>query len=453
MFRFKKYHVVIIIFSIVLLTEYHTGVLHHFVNTLRDQWLQGSAFSTAFKLENRRNIHRTEDMFDKTDGRHLDSASARGANQGQCLKKMKGLLCENTTCEQVNCTSLATLWKMAHAYALFHAEGVKLIRQGQSTSVRTLTWYCGRDLNSCGGLGFRFRGMTFAWIIGMLTGRVVLFKWSRESTESRHLLSNMINWRYLSNYKLEGTVINNGNFKDIEYDISKYERLLMKALMGDVNHIQMHYNSVSQLNQFIYNYSLFSSAYYGTSLPGISVSSIPHTFNRNAVLSVGIISMFRFSENLKSYISHVQTQLHEVTLGHHYVALHIRTGKFDGRNEALYHKRMSADIISWKIAVKCALKQADKHIGPNSVVMVVSDSAEAKRWVAQEYKRVRTLDTKIVHIDRSSKYDEEGMLGVWQDITIMAQALVLVKKWSSFPDIPIAMCGMPSSRIVNYATC
>jgi len=72
--------------------------------------------------------------------------------------------------------------------------------------------------------------------------------------------------------------------------------------------------------------------------------------------------------------------------GHHYIALHIRTGKFDGRNEALYHKRMSADIASWEIAVKCALKQADKHIGPNSIVMVVSDSAEAKRWVAQEYQ-------------------------------------------------------------------
>ena len=45
------------------------------------------------------------------------------------------------------------------------------------------------------------------------------------------------------------------------------------------------------------------------------------------------------------------------------------------------------------------------------------------------------------------------MLGVWQDTTIMARALVLVKQWSSFPDISIAMCGMPSSRIVNYAKC
>ncbi|XP_065884593.1 uncharacterized protein [Dysidea avara] len=445
MFRVKKYHAVIIIVTIVLvLTGYHSNILHHSVS---NHWLQGSTISLNWrrsKVDHSGTAGAVQKVARTENSRSLRSATIRDANH---VKKMGGLLCE-----EVNCTQLATLWKMAHAYASFHAEGVKLIRQRQSSSVRTLTWYCSRDLNSCGGLGFRFRGMTITWILGMLTGRVVLFKWSRESTENKHLVPNMIDWRYL-NYKFEGSVINIGNFKRIEYDVKKYEHLLMKALLSNVNHVQMHYNLYSGLNYLIYNSSLFTSVYYGTGLPGMNISSIPHTFERTAVESVGIISMFKFSDKLQSYVSRVQTQIDQVTRGYHYVALHIRTGKFDGFDEAKTHKRLSGDIAIWKNATECALKQANKHIGPNSIVIVVSDSAEAKRWVTQEYRRVKTFDTIIVHIDRSFKLDEEGMLGIWQDITIMARSLVLVKHWSSFPDIPIAMCGIPSSRIIDYATC
>jgi len=44
---------------------------------------------------------------------------------------------------------------------------------GWSDSVRTLTWYCG-STNDCGGLGYQFQGMTVTWVLGMLTGRVML---------------------------------------------------------------------------------------------------------------------------------------------------------------------------------------------------------------------------------------------------------------------------------------
>jgi len=53
-------------------------------------------------------------------------------------------------------------------------------------------------------LAIVFKGTTVTWILGMLTGRVELRKWNRESTENKHLIPNMIDWRYLD-YKLEGT--------------------------------------------------------------------------------------------------------------------------------------------------------------------------------------------------------------------------------------------------------
>ena len=87
------------------------------------------------------------------------------------------------------------------------------------------------------------------------------------------------------------------------------------------------------------------------------------------------------------------------------------------------------------------LKRAiNKHIGPSSVI-IVSDSASAKHWIAQRYSRIKIFESKIVHVDQSSDVDKEGMLGVWQDIIIMAQSYVLVKHISTFSDVPALMCA------------
>ena len=369
------------------------------------------------------------------------------------LKGFDGLSCESSVCTGPHCIHLFYLWKMVHLYSSFHADGIKQIREGNSNSVRTLTWYCG-GLDSCGGLGYRFQGMTVTWILGMLTGRVVLFKWSRESTENKHLIPNMIDWRYLD-YKLEGSSFDVGSFADFVEkfgikNIYKYHYKLLKAVTGNTMHVQAHYNLLVRLNDLIFKDNLHYELPVGN-IPGMRLPSPPQ-FHPELTESVGILSMFNFTDKLKSYIRSVQLHLHNVTNGSKYVALHLRTGRFDDFFEAKMQKR-SANRSDWKIAADCALKQADKHIGPNSIVLVVSDSTEAKNWLAQEYPRVRTFDTKIVHLDMSSTVDEEGMLGVWQDITTLAQAFVLVKHVSTFSDIPALMCRIPSNRIIDYAVC
>ena len=342
---------------------------------------------------------------------------------------------------------------MAHLYASFHADGIKRIREGNSNSVRTLTWYCG-GVDSCGGLGYRFQGMTITWLLGMLTGRVVLLKWSRESTENKHLMPNTIDWRYL-NYTLEGSFFDVGNFADfIEKfgvnDIFKYHHKLLKAVTSNTMHVQVHYNLLVRLNDLIFKDGSRYKLPCGN-IPGMKLPS-PPLFHPELTESVGILSMFNFTNKLMSYVHNVQFHLKNVTKSSKYVALHLRTGRFDDLFEPKIQGR-TAHRTDWKIAAECALKQANKHIGPNSTVIVVSDSTEAKKWIAQEYPRVRTFDTKIVHLDMSTTVDEEGMLGVWQDITTLAQAHVLVKHVSTFSDIPALMCRIPSNRIIDYAVC
>ena len=369
------------------------------------------------------------------------------------LKGFDGLSCESSVCTGANCIHLYYLWKMARLYASFHANGIKQIRDGHSSSVRTLTWYCG-GLDSCGGLGYRFQGMTVTWILGMLTGRVVLFKWSRESTENKHLMPNMFDWRYLD-YKFEGSTFNVGNFANFIENFGvanmfKYHHKLLNAVTGNTMHVLVHYNLLVRLNDLIFKDGLRYKLPCGN-IPGMKLPS-PSQYHPELTESVGILSMFNFTDKLKSYIHDVQLHLQNVTNGSRYVALHLRTGSFDDLFEPKIQAR-TAHRSDWKIAAECAIKQANKHVGLNSTIIVVSDSTEAKRWIVQEYPRMRTFETKIVHLDMSATVDEEGMLGVWQDITLLAQAQVLVKHVSTFSDIPALMCRMPSNRIIDYAVC
>ena len=176
------------------------------------------------------------------------------------------LYCESgPLCPGTGCTSqLSYLWNMTHLYAAFHAKGIELLRSGQSQSVKTLTWYCD-TLGSCGGMGYQFQGLTTTWILGMLTGRVVLFRWHQKSIVSDYLSPNMIDWRFM-NYKLKGSSVNVGDF--VKYrgkNIAKYHQILMEALTSKATHVQMHFNKMRDLNDLIFNSDIIPSKH----IPGI----------------------------------------------------------------------------------------------------------------------------------------------------------------------------------------
>ena len=364
-------------------------------------------------------------------------------------------LCDN----EDECAHLSYLWHMAQLYSSFHSRGVQQIKDGWLDSVRTLTWYCG-STNDCGGLGYQFQGMTVTWVLGMLTGRVMLLKWKDESVVSKYLLPHMVDWRY--QYKLKGSFVDLGNFAQyIRNDKSKnrsaaritvYYHNMMKALTGSVPHVQMHFNLLTYLNQIIFNLS--PSNHFKLPCGHIPGIKLPSYYKFHEVLTefVAIHTLFKLSDQLKSHLYNVQSQITSTTNGGQYVAVHLRTGSFDDLYEPKIQKR-TAHKEDWSKAINCAVKQANKHIGPASLILLVSDSKEAKNLLSKEYPRIRIFENKIVHVDMHSNVTEDGMLGVWQDIAILAKSNVLIKHVSTFSDLAAVICGIPHDRIVDFAKC
>jgi len=102
----------------------------------------------------------------------------------------------------------------------------------------------------------------------------------------------------------------------------------------------------------------------------------------------------------------------------------------------------------------CAIKQADEHIGPDGVVVVLSDSVSTKQNLAKLYSRVKILDNNVpVHVDKTVKLDNDEMLGTWEDLIIMAEAHIIVYHHSTFPMLAMAMCGVLGNRVVDFKTC
>ena len=381
-----------------------------------------------------------------------------------------GLLCQHDTqglCgNEHECKHLSYLWQMAQLYISFHSRGVQQLMKGHSDSVRTLTWYCqvrsAKDCvnvtdcggNVCGGLGYQFKGITLTWVLGMLTGRVILLKWQGESAVNKYLLPHMIDWKY-HDYTLKGSSVDLGNYELFRASVGrakakiKYGRNLLKALTSNITHVQMHFNLLNCIN--IYMASKQFKLPCGQ-IPGIKLPP-EGQFLLGFTEFVAVKILFKFSDQLKSYLYYIQSQIANVTHGKKYIAVHLRTGVFDDLHEFMAKYRTARSKEDWTKAIDCATMQADKHIGSDSTILLVSDSGKTKHLISKEYPRVKIFENKIIHVDKHTNVTEEGMLGIWQDIAILAQSQVLLEHGSSFSDVAVALCGIPPSRRINFVKC
>ena len=333
------------------------------------------------------------------------------------------------------------LEKLFMNYAVFHRKGVQLLLTGQTSNVRTLTWNCVKD---CGGLGSRFRGFMVNLIYAMLTNRVVLFRWDDISPVNMYLEPNMIDWRY-QNYSLLNSFKDFGYIRRVHFIDPKKIYVLDKVtnmLNGPTKHIQMRYNHILHFTHTIS--SLVTKA------NNLNVSKMYNTlkkFHINELQVMAVSYLFKFSKELKQFASEIRNNLN--LHGKGYVALHLRTGQFDG-NLTEHRSRFPTSFNKYKLIVAKAIKVADRQIGPDAKVILVSDSGSTKQALTKQFSRVKTLDNLIVHIDKVKQLDSDAMLGTWQDVIIMAESQILVRRPSSFADISVFLCRIPQNRIVRY---
>ena len=338
--------------------------------------------------------------------------------------------------------NFTSLWKKAEWYKEFHKEGIANINRGRSDLVKTLIWYC--PDRTCGGLGYRFRGIIFNLFIAMFTNRVLILDWQSASAEIEYLKPNMIDWRW-RHLPLIGRKEAIGNFVNSR---KTYPGKFMSLVRDPkVQHLKAHYNAhikftaslMLQDNQIEadFKHNLFKAL--------ISHKAIVDAFAMNY--------LFRFSEDLLQQAQHTRQSVGALS----YVALHLRTGQFDENLKIKdVSSRFDSNVKAWKEAIECAIRQAKSTIGPHGVVVVVSDSYKAKKWAKSIYKdKVKILNTTIVHVDKSTdlRYSDDGMLGIWQDLITMGEASVLVMKVSTFPELAMALCALSPNRVIDYTTC
>ena len=346
----------------------------------------------------------------------------------------QGIQCENMLYTKKDTIQLKVYWELINKYKLFHIDGVRKINSGKSSEVRTLTWHC-TSAYDCGGLGYRIYGITASLLLAIATDRVLLLKWDKTSLENTFLLPNMIDWRYPNDYL-------NGSFKDLGRfygpDVKSKMENMVAPLVGNTTHLLMLYNRLTSMERLIQRLNK-------AEMDNLNLSQAN---NLQLFQEVSFMSLFRISKELKLFADIIHNKLH--LHGKRYVALHLRTGKID-RN--IQRERFISMFNDTSLAAQCAIRQADKLIGPDGIVVVVSDSAAVKQRLAKKYSRVKILDNAIVHVDKAKKLDNNGMLGTWQDIIIMAEAHVLLYHQSAFPVVSIAMCGLPKERIFDFQSC
>jgi len=333
------------------------------------------------------------------------------------------------------------LWKKAEWYKKFHQEGVANINRGRSDLVKTLIWYC--PDRTCGGLGYRFRGIIFNLFVAMFTNRVLILDWQGVSAEVEFLHPNEIDWRW-QHLPLIGRKEAIGNFVNSRRTFpGKFMTLVRDP---KVQHLKAHYNAhIKFVSALISNDPSITSSFDANLFKAlISHKPVIDAFAMNY--------MFKFTDQLLDYAQQIRRNIGHLS----YVALHLRTGQFDDLAISDKSNRFDSGVKQWKQALDCAVTQAATMIGPQGVVLVVSDSYRAKSWASRTYgDKVKILNTTIVHVDKSSDLREsnEGMLGIWQDLITMAEASTLVMKASTFPELAMALCALTPHRVIDYTTC
>ena len=346
----------------------------------------------------------------------------------------------STKYAKVELQQLQILWNLMGIYKDFHRAGVEHLRNGNSRKVRTLTWHCGDE---CAGLGFRFKGIIVNLFLAIFSDRVLLLKWDKVSLENTHLSPNMIDWQY-RDYSLTGSSVDLGSYSiKASKRLMNYTKNWISIIAGDTMHLQMLYNRDKYLNEMLSG--IF--AIENDTNARLKKKLLAHRIRLNLIQLASFKFLFTVGVQIQWLASDVLNRLNLQEKP--YVALHLRTGECDG-NVSETKGRFSNSLDKWKHATECAIQQANNLIGPDGVVVLLSDNKKAKKMLSNEYHQVKILDNQIVHVDKTAHLTNSSMLDTWQDVLIMAEASLVVHGDSSFPEVAFAFCGIPLSKTICY---
>ncbi len=182
----------------------------------------------------------------------------------------------------------------------------------------------------------------------------------------------------------------------------------------------------------------------------------------DTVIGLALRYLFRFDGEVIR-----ELQLARSTLGLFgpYTALHVRTG-FMGMHyrERSHSFKFQHNTSQWLSGYHCAVSAADESLGKSSLIYLASDSNMVKDMALKYYpQRFVSLNNKILHVNLLSKSrmanandllhaKDEGILVVWIELFLLAQANTLVRGESGFSWIAGVLCGLDGNKTISVPT-
>lgn len=342
------------------------------------------------------------------------------------------------------------------------------------SSSRTLTWQCGIQ-EYCGGLGDRIRGVAYALLLAMFSRRRLVVFW-QDQPEGKYLLPHMIDWRDKALYN----ILRQTAKADLSLDplVFRFNVILDKSgkLRNDVSSEDMQYYQQtigSNWTHVVISTNLEPSSLLDSKRngdqdwirKGLKWCGLSNLQPKDLDDVVGII--FRYLFALKSKVW-LEVQSAKEVLGLlppvPYVALHIRTG-FAGMGdlqELVRHPKLEHSVSVWNSSLDCAVQTATSFLGDDSLVFLATDSDLVKDLAWNKYgARVRMLRNPLIHLDKFAKdsmmqlsaREKEGVLVVWVEFLLLAQAEVLVRGESGYSWIAGLISGLHGNRTIDAKQC
>ena len=319
-----------------------------------------------------------------------------------------------------------------------------------NNSVRTLTWACETPIK-CSGLGDQFYRIQLVFLLAIMTERVFIISWDKESQKTmKYLQPNEIDWSFFD--RSLGMHTNH----DIQRLVQKkHYSTLFRLLNSSKPHITMtdesyvpflrgYYKSIHNDPNFMHG---FDQLGLGDIL---SLSSSKN--QKESVTFIGgeiLRCLFKFSPEVISTVTGVEKSL-GILHNQHYLAVHIRTGFLGNDFEEVGHfspYKIYRRHSLWLSTLDCSLKLADRIIGPGSPVYLASDSYVVKELALKRYGgRIRTTNMTLQHVqfigDKRREVKPDGFIATWVDFLLLARSHVLVHSISGFSSIAGQFCSI-----------
>ena len=458
----------------------HSRSVHSAVAPSR--WrLYGAAFiDDAFSVREKRELGRRRNETVK-----LFSSTSEDAHVRELVAGLHGLqvAChERPRSEQRALEEkYAKFLEVLSVYTVFHKQERK--REG----ARRLVWVCDAH-RACGGLADRAKGVAYALLLSILSRRVLLLDWrDREFGEQEYLEPNVINWRLTKeerrraypdvdyeDYELAGgnrssneavgTPVDSVAFihifstlGGIGVDLSPEDlRKNLEAIYGAWNWILLETNM--EPSSLVDVTKTTSLEWIEQGMAGLGLHKLPPEDIDNIV---GLVFryMFRFSQEILQEAANAKQVL---GLQHAaYVGVHVRTG-FAGsvHQESVKHPKLYRKSRKWENTLTCAYNHATEQLGAKSLLFLAADSNLVKSKSHKFKGRYRCLDNSVVHLDKLERtphevgeVEREGVLSVWVELIMLAEAHSIVMGESGFSFLAHSLCYIPGTNTINGLTC